>query len=419
MTALDPGTLRAYSANVRRFYLYKFFLEFQLWFPIWVVYLQQKRGLSLTQVTTVDIAFWMVIVLAEMPTGAVADRWGRKVSLLLGALGFATAVLLFGLAPSFWWILGTYLVWGVSMTLASGADAAFLYDSLAALGREGEFTRAIGRARAFGIGAGLVGGLIGAPLAAATDLSVPILISAGLGLIAAVIVLTFREPAHHGADAAPPRLHYFQVMGEALRHTWHSPPLRSMVALNAVLLSAGMVGFIFFQPFLVDAGVPLGNFGVLDVPVRLASVAGSLVAYRLARRLGERSLLFAVTAGFSGALLVLAAAPALVAVSMFALLNFQFATVGPVTSEYVNRHAPQHLRATVASVANMANSVVFAVAEPGLGVIADHAGLRTSFFVGGVSVGVLGAMALVMWLWMSRGEASGQSTPEPVVAAGD
>src|SRR5262245_42905575 len=125
MTALDPDTRRAYGANVRRFYLYTFFIQFQLWFPIWVVYLQQKRGLSLTQVTAVDIAFWTVMVVAEMPTGAVADRWGRKQSLLLGALGFAGAVFSFGLAPGFWWVLVTYLLWGVSMTLASGADAAF------------------------------------------------------------------------------------------------------------------------------------------------------------------------------------------------------------------------------------------------------------------------------------------------------
>jgi hypothetical protein len=70
MTPLDPNTRRAYAANVRRFYLYKFFIAFQLWFSIWVVYLQGKRGLSLTQVTAVDSVFWLVIVFAEMPTGA-------------------------------------------------------------------------------------------------------------------------------------------------------------------------------------------------------------------------------------------------------------------------------------------------------------------------------------------------------------
>jgi predicted MFS family arabinose efflux permease len=191
-------------------------------------------------------------------------------------------------------------------------------------------------------------------------------------------------------------------MRTALGHTLRHPALRSMIALNAVLMSAGMTGFIFLQPFLVEAGVSLGNFGLLDVPVRLASVAGSLLSYRLARRLGERNLLFALTAGFSGALLVLAGVPLPVGVGMFALVNFQLSALGPVTAEYVNRHAPQHLRATVASVSNMAISVVFAVVEPGLGIIADHAGLGTSFIVGGASVGALGGVALIVWLLASR-----------------
>jgi predicted MFS family arabinose efflux permease len=304
------------------------------------------------------------------------------------------------------------------MTLTSGADAAFLYDSLAALGRAGEFTRAMGRARAYGIVAGLVGGLIGAPLAAATDLSVPILVSGGLSLIAALIVLTLREPAHHEQEPRP-QLPYLQIMREALRHTLRHPALRAMVALNAVLLSAGMIGFIFFQPFLVEAGVPIGDFGLLDVPVRLASVVGSLVAYRLARRLGERNLLFALTAGLSGALLVLAAVPSVVAVSMFALLNFQFSVLGPVTGEYINRHAPQHLRATVTSISNMANSLVFAVAEPSLGYIADHAGLQTSFLVGGLAVGALGTAALVAWQIAARAEGAAQQAPEPSAVAAE
>jgi MFS family permease len=98
---------------------------------------------------------------------------------------------------------------------------------------------------------------------------------------------------------------------------------------------------------------------------------------------------------------------------MFALLSFQLATLGPVTSEYVNRHAPQHLRATVVSVSNMAVSVVFAVVEPGLGLIADHAGLQASFLVGGAGVGVLGAAALVIWRLASRDDEGEPQALEP------
>ena len=68
----------AYEANIRKSYLYRFLMEFQLWWPIWVIYLQRERGLSLTQITLLDLPFFFLMVLAEVPTGAIADRFGRR-----------------------------------------------------------------------------------------------------------------------------------------------------------------------------------------------------------------------------------------------------------------------------------------------------------------------------------------------------
>jgi hypothetical protein len=45
-----------------------------LFLPIWVIYLQQQRGLSLSQAAPVDVTFFVAAALAELPTGIVADR---------------------------------------------------------------------------------------------------------------------------------------------------------------------------------------------------------------------------------------------------------------------------------------------------------------------------------------------------------
>jgi hypothetical protein len=69
---------QAYAANVTKAYLHAAFTHFQLWIPIWVVYLQEERGLSLTEVTVLDSLFLLTQVATEVPTGAFADRFGRK-----------------------------------------------------------------------------------------------------------------------------------------------------------------------------------------------------------------------------------------------------------------------------------------------------------------------------------------------------
>lgn len=415
MTApeLDAATRRAYAANVRRFYLYKFLSNLQLWFPIWVLYLTRERGLSLTQVTALDAPFWLVMVLAEIPTGAVADRWGRKLSLLLGGILLALAIFLFGIGTSYPMLLISYLVWGVAMTLGSGADTAFLYDSLAGLGREEELSRVLGRARACDMAAGTIGALAGAPLAAATSLSLPIVVSAGIGLLGALVILTFREPHHRGTA---PRLPYFRTMREAIRLPLHHPPLRAMIALNAVLTGAGMAGFIFLQPYLAAHDVPLGAFGALSVPQRLLAIAGALAAYRLAAWFGERNVFYALAAVLAGALFVLAAVPSVLAFGMFAALSFCNSAVLPLSGTYINRHAPDHLRATLASVAQMAASVVLALTEPLLGLIADRASLRTTFLVASIGVLLFGGAALAAWTLATRAEGAVEQGDEAVAA---
>ena len=399
--ALSSAAERQYRRNITRFYVYRLGADLALWSPIWVVYLQQERGLSLTQITAMDAPFWLVAVLAEIPTGTVADRWGRKVSLLLGAASFTVALLLFGLATNYPLLLAAYLAWPLSVALQSGADHAFLYDSLAMLGREREFPKILGRTQALHMVGFLLGGLIGAPLAAATSLAFPILASAAISLVAVLAALTFREPRHKDVRPHPA---YFAIMREAARYTLHHPSLRWMMAVRAVLMGAALIAVIFTQPYLSSFDVPVKRFGLFTTPLLLLSIAGALLAHRLARRLGERPVLYMLAAGFACALLVLGVLPSITAFAMFGVLSFCNAVTSPVTSNYLNRHAPQHMRATLMSLGQMAFSVVLLTSEPLLGVVADRTSMQTMFLITGIATSALAVVALARWTAASRGE---------------
>ena len=79
---VDARLAARYQANIWKFYLYQFLLNFQLWWPIWVIYLTEERGLSLGQVTLIDVPFWGSIIALQIPAAAIADRWGRRPTLL-------------------------------------------------------------------------------------------------------------------------------------------------------------------------------------------------------------------------------------------------------------------------------------------------------------------------------------------------
>ena len=184
---------------IYRFFLFTWLWSFYLWMPIWLVFLQ-GRGLTLTQIGVLDAFGWVLQSVAELPTGALADLYGRKVSMALGAFLLGAGLLAVQSEPlSVLFLLG-YMLWGVSHTFIGGTDSAFLYDSLKAAGREGEYTRIAGQYSAVMWTAQATAAVAGGFLAT-VDPALCFTVSAALALVAADLALTLKEPPR-GATAA-------------------------------------------------------------------------------------------------------------------------------------------------------------------------------------------------------------------------
>ena len=108
-------------------------LEFLLSMPTWVVisiYLVRDLDLSPLELVLMGTAMEAAVFLFEVPTGAVADTYGRKLSLVIGFLGMGTAWLLVGVATEAWVIIVLWAVWGVAYTFTSGAYEAWITDEV-------------------------------------------------------------------------------------------------------------------------------------------------------------------------------------------------------------------------------------------------------------------------------------------------
>ncbi|KKL53321.1 hypothetical protein LCGC14_2276610 [marine sediment metagenome] len=275
-----------YQANIRKFYLFQFLLNLQLWWPIWVIYLMEERGFTLGQVTLLDIPFWLSIIALQIPAAAIADRWGRKPTLIAAACALTVAVTLFGLASSFPVILVSYLIWGIGFALLFGTESAFLYDTLKALGREDDYARVYGRAWGLLTAAALVGTLLGAPVAAATNLSLPIVLSGGLAFLAVLVAATFTEPAPEARTAH--RLTYGRVIADSIDILRRRPAVRYSILFYGLITVGSIAPIFFLQPFLREHDIGLGQVGLWQTPTRLAGIVGAVAAYRIVAAMGER-----------------------------------------------------------------------------------------------------------------------------------
>lgn len=409
--ALSLKERRAYQTNTWKLYLYTFLMDFQLWWPLWVVYLRETRGFSLTQVTVLDAPFWLVIVLAEVPTGAVADRWGRKWSLLLGALTFSWAIVVFGLSSNYLLILVSYLGWAVALTFQSGASSAFLFDSLKVLGREADFERLTGRLFAVMSVAGLAGILLGAPFAAATNLATPIVVSGLIAVLAAPVALSMKEPpiAEHERSEG-----YLGLLRDSVAHVRRRPAVMRMLVYAALIGVAAFAPVIFIQPFLRLHGVSIANLGFLQTPNRIMTTVGALLAYRASAVLGGRALFATLPAVMVASYCLLGGWGSVYAYVAFLPIAAMQGLAMPATGNYINQRIPSGQRATILSFRQLLFSLALAPVEPALGFVADRWGLRRVFWTLALGTAAVGGGA---YLWWHR---AGDAAPDlnPTVTPG-
>ena len=401
------------EANIWKNYLFHFFLNLQLWWPIWVIYVTEERGLTLGQVTLIDIPFWTSIILLQVPAAAIADRWGRKPTLVAAAAALSLAITVFGLATGFWLLLLSYLIWGVGFALLSGTESAFLYDTLKSVGREYEYAAVYGRAWALAAFAMLAGTLLGAPLAEATSLSFPIVLSGAIGGLAVITALFFVEPREHAA-ALPS---YGDIIRESARIVRDRPAVRYSLLFFG-LVTIGSIGPIFFfQPFLREHDIDVGQVGLWQTPMRIAAIAAAAAAGHILERFGERTAFFSMPAAIVASYALLALWDSTYAQAAFPVLNFVVVLSQPAITGYLNRRVPSEQRATVVSLTNLVRSLVLIPSAPLMGVLAEES-LMAAFAAGAGIVLVAGAPLLLVWSPYLRGaQARGRAEPERLPAA--
>ena len=114
--------------NIRTIYLLGFFNSFMVINPVFVPLLQ-GHDLSMNQVLQTQALLALTIALFEVPSGYIADMWGRRRAILLGSVLFALGFLYLLWADSFVDFLVFEAILGLGFSLISGADLALLYDT--------------------------------------------------------------------------------------------------------------------------------------------------------------------------------------------------------------------------------------------------------------------------------------------------
>ncbi len=138
------------ARNIPLFIAFRVLFNARWYYPVMSV-LFLDFGLTIEQFALLNVAWAAAIVGLEVPSGALADAWGRRRLVVGAAVLMVVEMSVFSFAPRgnpgllFALLLMNRILSGAAEASASGADEALAYDSLAAEGRESEWPRVLAR----------------------------------------------------------------------------------------------------------------------------------------------------------------------------------------------------------------------------------------------------------------------------------
>jgi MFS family permease len=348
-------------------------------------------GLTNFEAFAANACFTAGMVLFEIPTGVVADRWGRRVSFLCGTLTLAATtglyVLLWQLHSVFvWWAIISALL-GLGFTFFSGATEAWLVDALAATRFDGQLEGVFARGQVVIGVMTLSGSVAGGFLAQLTNLGVPYVARTAilLGMFVVALIM-MHDLGFTPARGKRPMAEMKRILDSSVEHGLKVPAVRA--TMLAGMFSGGIGIYVFYalQPHLLNLWGNQKAYGIAGLVAALVAAAQILSGFLtpLIRRAFRRR---------TSALLTLEA----LAVAMLSLIglagNFWVTTVlimlwalaayvgTPIRQAYLNGMIPSHERATILSFDSLINSTGGIVAQPLLGKSADVWGYQVSYLL--------------------------------------
>jgi DHA3 family tetracycline resistance protein-like MFS transporter len=364
------------------------------YFTAVIVYYITVVGLGPFQLVLVGTTLMVTILLAEVPTGVLADVYSRRLSVIVGTALVGAGFIFEASFASFAAVLVAQLIWGVGITFTSGALEAWVADELGGEGLDTVYVRGgqlavLGELLGIGLGIGL----------AAVALRLPLYVAGG-GLIALALALAAVMP-ERGWRPRPPeeRGSWRALAGTARAGVALVRGSGPLLALMGVTFFFGMasesfdrlweIHFLTHLPFPGGLDLtPVTWFGLISGAALLMSVGLLAVTNRYVERFGERGL----TAALAGA----------TALVMLGMIGFGLAAgfgvglvcfwvtmllrraISPLYVAWLNRHAKSEVRATVNSLAGQVDALGQIAGGPLFGLLAAAASTRASLALAGL-----------------------------------
>jgi MFS family permease len=328
-----------------------FFSALTLYTPIVPLYFMM-HGIGVGTVVLAQTFYSLAIVLLEVPTGVLADRFGHRKSVIASALIGPLGLLVVIPWPNIRGLFISYLLFGLSQALESGSKEALLYETNRSSGVPGTFKKQWAHilsydTLAFAVGTAIVGVVYGR---FGSSAFVPLIwVTAVTKLITLAITLRLRDVPIENS-AADKGSGMWKLLKSSTQEIRQSPTLRTMTYVKLLTLPGIYVLYSSYQGYFEANGVTPYFIGFVLTLGALANSIALRNAHRLERYLSlDKAVLYlALLLGISHLLFSVIHQPWLLVLT-YILIQAQYDLQEPIISDYINDRVPSAIRASTLS----------------------------------------------------------------------
>ncbi|MBH5319973.1 MFS transporter [Paenibacillus sp. GSMTC-2017] len=386
-----------YISNIWKLNMIRFFYHLIPAYVIERLY-WEERGMTIQLVILTEIIFAATVVLFEVPTGIIADKWGRKRMIVLASFIGCLEFFILVFATEFWHFALVVFLAAIGSAASSGAENALLYDSLLHNGKEQHFEKYAGRLNAIDTVSIMIAALSGSLLASHYGFEFNYWLSLISMIVALVLSFLIVEPNVRSPEENEETIPIRQYLTASLSF-FRSHSDVSLVVLVGMVTGAS-INYIdeFWQIYLERLHIPVYFFGIFSATIFFIRMPGNIFAYKLKYRFSYRFLLafslLVFTAGFFYISMVKDYSGLVVIVMICCFAGL----IEPLASGYLHHRIDSTMRATMDSFQSLGQNVLKALTGLGFGYYSS----KLDIFGGFGFIGMICGLYLVYFLAQSK-----------------